>query len=84
VADRSRPDSIRLYEQLGLDFKPARKLKSVGNKTEIEQGIDRVNALINSAVNSDPLPKVVLAPIGGPINPEVMHPQVYERGSPFA
>lgn len=84
VADRSRPDSINLFIQMGLNFRGARKLKSVGTKTEIEQGIDRVNALINSAVNSDPLPTVVFAPIGGPPNPEVMHPAVFERGSPFA
>lgn len=83
VADRSRLDSIVLFKQMQLDFKPHRKLKSQGSKTEIEQGIDRVNALINSTLDSQPLPNVRYAPIvqSAPLQ---MNEKVLLRGSPFA
>lgn len=52
VADRSRPDSIMLFQQMGIKCFGHRSLRS-GVRTEIEQGIDRVNALVVSSDRPD-------------------------------
>lgn len=64
VADRSRPDSIQLFSAHGVPCRGQVNLNtrlegvSIAGKTEVEQGIDRVNELIVATVplHADPAP----------------------------
>ncbi len=59
VADRSRPDSIQLFNAHGFDLIGQVNLNtrkaghSAQHKTEVEQGIDRVNELVLATVPID-------------------------------
>lgn len=85
VADRSRPDSIVLFNQLGVSIRRARALKSVGSKTEIEQGIIRVNTLVmNTTDGKRAMQNPSWAPMVVHQDITAMNEVVYKRGSPFA
>lgn len=84
VGDRTRPDSLLLFNQLGIPITKARQLKSVGSKSEIEQGIDRVNVLVVGTSNAKSSMKEVRHPSLIVQNvPGTMTAAVYKRGSPF-
>lgn len=55
IADRSRPDSILLMNQIGLRTEGHLPLKALGGRRagEIEQGIFRVNALVVATAKGD-------------------------------
>jgi len=72
VADRSRPDSVQLFSAHGLPCRGQVNLNTrlegvgVAGKTEVEQGIDRVNELIVATVPliAEPQPLTALEKMG--------------------